>query len=347
MSPSATHLERSHESLEGHGIPPAGARIGIVAGSGRYPVALAEALRRMGYAVLVVAHRGETDESIRGYADEICWVRVGQLGALLSFFGTHAASHAVFAGGISRAALFRGAYPDWQAVRLIARLGTIQDDVILRGIAAEVEAHGIRVLGPSAFLPEFIPEPGLLTVRNLSDAEMRDAARGWQAATAIGALDIGQTVVVCDGLVVAVEAVEGTDRAIQRAGDLTGRGKREGKSTAPDLIKSAQRAVGAGLMAVGAFVVNASRQRAVQDAIGSKSLVVVKRAKPQQDLRLDLPTIGVNTIEQMNASGAKALVIEAGRSLLLDPALVLPAADSSGIAILAVNAEHLPWTGET
>jgi DUF1009 family protein len=297
----------------------------------------------MGYEVLVVAHRGETDESIHASAHQVCWVRVGQLGAILSFLEAQRASYALFAGGISRASLFRGAYPDWQAVRLIARLGTIQDDVILRGIAAEIESRGVRVLGPRAFLPEFIPQSGLLTTRSLTEGEMRDAARGWRAATAIGALDIGQTVVVCDGLVVAVEAVEGTDRAIQRAGELTGRVHGRGHSGATRFMQRAQRAAGVGLMAMGAFATNQYRQRAVQDAIGSESLVVVKRAKPQQDPRLDLPTIGVNTIDQMKASGARALVIEAGRTLLLDPALVLPAADRAGIAILSVDADNLPW----
>lgn len=263
--------------------------VGLIAGNGDFPRQFALRARELGLSVVAIAHRGETDPALEREVAECRWLRVGELGKAISFLQGRAVRQAAFAGGISRLKLFGGVRLDWRGAALVARLRSVRDDVLLRGVAAELEREGITVFGAEVLLDRALPPPGALTVRQLTAEERRDAALGWEAAKTIGALDIGQTVVVAGGLVVAVEAVEGTDRAIQRAHELAGKG-----------------------------------------------LVVVKVAKPQQDVRLDLPTIGVNTIEVLARSGVTALVIEAGRTIVLDPDGVARAANRAGIAVVAV-----------
>lgn len=263
--------------------------VGLIAGNGDFPRQFAVRARELGLSVIAIAHRGETDPALEGEVAECRWLRVGQLGKMISFLHGRAVRQAAFAGGISRVKLFGGVRLDWRGAALVARLRSVRDDVLLRGVAAELEREGITVFGAEVLLDRALPPAGALTARELTAEERRDAALGWEAAKAIGALDIGQTVVVAGGLVVAVEAVEGTDRAIERAYGLAGKG-----------------------------------------------LVVVKVAKPQQDVRLDLPTIGVNTIEVLARSGVTALVIEAERTIVLDPDGVARAADRAGIAVVAV-----------
>jgi UDP-2,3-diacylglucosamine hydrolase len=171
-----------------------------------------------------VAHRGETDPRLESVARCVTWVRVGQLGKTLSTLKRSGVKEVTFAGGITRVSLFGGVRLDLKAIALIARTGSVKDDVILRAIAGEFEREGIRVIAAHRFLNKSVPTEGPLTTRTLSPEERSDAAIGWEAALAIGRLDIGQTVVVTGGVVTAVEAVEGTDRAIRRAGELAGRG---------------------------------------------------------------------------------------------------------------------------
>jgi len=283
---------------------PIGSPIGIIAGNGTFPIAVVQRLNELGFRTIVIGHKGETNPEIEKIASECEWVRVGQLGKIIYTLKRHGIRLVAFAGGVSRVKLFGGARPDWRAIRLIARLGTVRDDVLLRGIAEELAHSGLEVFGAAQVLDRSIAEAGLLTRRGLGVQELADARIGWEAAKGIGALDIGQTVVTFEGVVVAVEAVDGTDATIRRAGDLTRRPK------------------------VGTFLPFGSA--------GSSGAVVVKVCKPQQDERLDLPTVGGQTIDSMIAAGATALVVEAGRTLILDWDEVVTRANSAGISILAV-----------
>lgn len=262
--------------------------IGLIAGNGSFPLQFVRNARQRNLAVAVVAHRGETDSEIEKIASECLWVRVGELGKILKFFKSRKIEQAAFVGGIRRARLFSGFMPDLAAIKLAAKLRSLKDDVLLRGVAAELESLGIQVLGPGILLPDAVPEAGVLTKRGLNEVEKNDAQIGWEAARAIGALDIGQAVCVLEGVVLALEAIEGTDGMIRRACELTGR---------------------AG--------------------------VLVKTAKPHQDNRLDLPAIGPDTVRLMKECNASALVLEAGRAMILDPVKVVELADEAGIAIVA------------
>jgi DUF1009 family protein len=245
-------------------------------------------LKAHGATVIAVAHRGETDQKLAGLVERCTWIRIGQLGKILRIFKSAGVRQAAFAGGICKPRLFGGVRPDFAALKLIARVGT-GDDAMLRGAAGEIERIGIEVVSASRLLPESVPAAGALTHRRPSAEEFRDGAIGWEAARASGGLDIGQTVVVARGAVVAVEAVEGTDAAIARGGELSAR----------------------------------------------KGSVVVKLAKPAQDLRVDLPAVGAHTITTMNNAGATALFLEAGKALLLDPETIIEAANRANIAIFA------------
>jgi UDP-2,3-diacylglucosamine hydrolase len=275
--------------------------IGLVAGNGSFPLEFLKNAKARGLDVVVVAHVGETDRQVEGLAWHCAWIRVGQVGKLLRTFKRKGVRQAAFVGGIRRARLFGSFRPDLRALSIIARLGSVKDDKLLRAVAAEIEKDGIEVFSASVLLERSVPCVGTLTRRALSEAERSGAAVGWEASKGVGALDIGQTVVVCQGVVVAVEAVEGTDAAIARGGDLAGR-----RSGRPE----------------------------------KGSLVVVKLAKPQQDLRLDLPAVGVGTISAMKIAGASALVLEAGKAVILNPQEVIEAADMEGIAIEAVNSRE-------
>lgn len=264
--------------------------VGIVAGSGQLPIHLAREARQAGIKVVGVGHKNETSPDFFDLCDSTLTVKIGQLGKIISFFKKHKISKVIFAGGISRPSLLKGnVWPDRRGLGVLLKIGTVKDDVILRGIASEFEREGMRVGSVGEVLKNFLPQAGCLTKRSLSDDEKNDALVGWEAAKIIGQADIGQTVVVSQGMVVAVEAVEGTDAAIKRGGELAaGRGG-----------------------------------------------VVVKTCKPQQDQRLDLPTVGVQTIKNIKAANLTALVLEAGKSLILEPEQVIREANHCGIAIEA------------
>ena len=282
--------------------------IGLVAGNGNFPLEFVEHARARGLEVVVVAHTGETDPRIEELAAHCCWIRVGQIGRLLRTFIKNRVKQAAFVGGIRRTRLFSGVRLDFKALSILARVGSVRDDRILRGVAEELERNGIEVFGASLLLEKSVPARGLLTRRGLTPAERQDARVGWEAAKAVGALDIGQTVVVYQGAVVAVEAIEGTDAAVLRAGQLGG--------TAGKVLGREGRAAG---------------------------LVVVKLVKPHQDVRFDLPAAGPGTIETMQQAGATALVLEAGRAVMLKPQETIAAANEAGIAVVALaGCEDLP-----
>ena len=264
--------------------------IGLIAGNGRFPLLFAENARRLGYRVSAVALTGETDPSLEGAVDRLHWIALGQLGRLIKAFKKDGVRQAVMVGGVKKTHLFSGIRPDLRSLALLRRVTVPKDDMLLRAIAAELESEGIAIRESTFGLTGLLVEEGKLTRRAPTRKEWRDIEFGWEMAKTVGALDIGQCVVVKERVVVAVEAVEGTDQAIRRGGKLARGGA-----------------------------------------------VVVKRFKPQQDRRFDLPAVGPITIEVMAESGAAVLAIEAGRALLLDRAVAIAAADEAGIAIVGIK----------
>lgn len=281
-----------------HAVLNLSAPLGIVAGNGRFPIEIAENARALGMRVVAVALKGEADPRIEALSERCTWVSVGQLGKIISSLLKAGVKQVAFAGGVTRINFVAGFRLDWKAIRMVSRLRSLNDDSLLRGIINEIEGAGMQVIAPSILLAESVPKPGPITQRTLTQSELDDAVLGWEAARAIGNLDIGQSVVVRNRTVVAVEAVEGTDATITRAGSVRGNGG-----------------------------------------------VLVKLAKPIQDLRIDLPAIGVKTIELMHQSRLTAVVIEAGRSIILDPQAVLECALKYQIALVAVeSADQLAGT---
>lgn len=266
--------------------------LGLIAGNGRFPVIFADNARRMGYRVSAVAHVGETDPVLATHVDRIHWVKIGQLNKLVEAFKGDGVTQAVMLGGIKKTHVFSTVRPDWRTLALAARLALWRDDDILREFAAELEREGIVIRESTFGLEGVLVEEGVLSKRTPTAQEWDDIRYGWEVAREIGRLDIGQCVVVKDKVVVAVEAVEGTDGAIRRGGELTKGGA-----------------------------------------------VVIKRCKPQQDMRFDLPAIGPKTIETMEAAKAKVLVADAGRSVILDREELLARANRARIAVVGMKGE--------
>lgn len=197
-----------------------GERIGLIAGNGRFPLVFAEAARRQGVRVVAVAHRGETEPDIESLVEGVTWIDAGQIGAMIDALKAAGVRHAVMAGGITKVRLFENFRPDERALALIARVGRIGDDGLLRALAAELESEGVTIVESTLYLGDVVPQPGVLTRRAPSEAEWRDVRHGLEVARAIGRFDIGQSVVIRQGTVVAIEGIEGTDATIRRAGSL-------------------------------------------------------------------------------------------------------------------------------
>jgi UDP-2,3-diacylglucosamine hydrolase len=267
-----------------------GERIGLIAGNGRFPIIFADNARKLGYHVSAVAHEGETEPELAGHVDRIHWIKIGQLNKLIKAFKEDKVHQAVMLGGIKKTHVFTTVRPDFRTLAMATRLALWKDDDILREFAKELEREGIAICESTFGLEGILVEEGTLTSRAPSEKEWEDIRYGWEVAHDIGRLDIGQCVVIKDRVVVAVEAVEGTDGAIKRGGDLAKEGA-----------------------------------------------VVVKRSKPQQDLRFDLPAVGPRTIEVMASVKAYVLAIEAGRTILLDREVVLERAKASRIAIVGIT----------
>lgn len=195
-------------------------KVGLIAGSGRFPLIFARNAREAGVRVIAVAHRGETAEEIEQLVEDVTWIRVGQLGKIIRTFHKAEVHNAVMAGGIRKVRMFSNFRPDPRGLALLARVRSRDDDQLLRGVAAELEREGIRVLESTLFLRRIIPaEPGVLTRTQPGPEQWKDVRLGIPMAKALGRLGIGQTLILKDGVVVAVEAVEGTDSAIRRAGE--------------------------------------------------------------------------------------------------------------------------------
>jgi hypothetical protein len=199
-------------------------KIGLIAGNGDFPVEFARAAKRQGLTVVAVAHEGETQPELAQWTDRIVWIKVGQLGKLIKAFQENGVRDVLMAGGIRKTRLFSGGLPDLRGAALLARMLAKKDDSILRAVAAELESEGIVVRESTLYLDSLLAPPGVLTKRVPTKDEWKDISFGWQLAKEIGRLDIGQTVVVKDQAVLAVEAIEGTDEAIRRGGRLCGSG---------------------------------------------------------------------------------------------------------------------------
>jgi UDP-2,3-diacylglucosamine hydrolase len=267
-----------------------GERIGLIAGNGRFPIIFADNARKLGYHVSAVAHEGETEPELAGHVDRIHWIKIGQINKLIKAFKEDKVHQAVMLGGIKKTHVFTTVRPDFRTLAMATRLALWKDDDILREFAKELEQEGIAICESTFGLEGILVEQGTLTARAPSEKEWEDIRYGWDVAHDIGRLDIGQCVVIKDRVVVAVEAVEGTDGAIKRGGDLAKEGA-----------------------------------------------VVVKRSKPQQDLRFDLPAVGPRTIEVMMSVKASVLAVEAGRTVLLDREIMLEKARSARIAIVGIT----------
>ncbi len=268
-----------------------GERIGLIAGNGRFPIIFADNARKLGYHVSAVAHEGETEPELASHVDRIHWIKIGQINKLIKAFKEDGVHQAVMLGGIKKTHVFTTIRPDFRTLALAARLALWKDDDILREFAKELEREGIAICDSTFGLEGILVEEGTLTACVPTEKEWEDIRYGWEVAHDIGRLDIGQCVVIKDRVVVAVEAVEGTDGAIKRGGELAKEGA-----------------------------------------------VVVKRSKPQQDLRFDLPAIGPRTIEVMASVKASVLAVEAGRTILLDREILLDKARSARIAIVGITA---------
>ncbi|MCI5135220.1 MAG: LpxI family protein [Candidatus Electrothrix sp. AW2] len=273
--------------------------IGLVAGGGQFPLLFAEAAQQRNRKVVAVCHQNETQAELEQRADISCWVKLGQLGKIIRFFHEQGVSETVFCGTITKTRMFKDVLPDLKGLSLWNKIDKRLDDAILRAVANTLEQEGIKVLASTCYLEHLFFPKGVLGKKKPSKDQQSDIAFGWKIARDIGRLDIGQCVVVRAGAVLAVEAIEGTDAAIRRGGELSGSGA-----------------------------------------------VVVKRKKPGQDFRFDLPATGTKTIETLSSVNGSVLAVEAGQSLLFDREAMIAAADQAGIVVVGVaedNRGNLRW----
>lgn len=208
--------------------------IGLIAGGGQFPLLFASAARRRGRRVVAIAHVNETAAELEDLADVVYWVKLGQLGKIITHFRREGVGETVFAGTITKTRIFHDILPDLKGLSLWNKIDRRQDDAILRAVAAALEAEGIRVLASTCYLDHLFFPHGVLTRKKPTAAQMEDIRFGWKVAREVGRLDIGQCVVVRDRSVLAVEAIEGTDAAIRRGGELAGSGAVVVKVKKPD-----------------------------------------------------------------------------------------------------------------
>jgi len=262
-------------------------KFGLIAGNGAFPFLVAEGARRAGAALAVVAIREETDKRIEEVADRVVWVGIGQLGKMISFFKREGVTKAMMAGQVKHVQIFSGALPDLRMIRMLWNLPQRNTDALIGGVADEMSREGIELIDSTYFIQDQLASPGTLTKRNPNETEIGNIEYGVRVANEIARLDLGQTIVVRAKACVAVEAMEGTDAVIRRAGELA-----KGK------------------------------------------LTVVKVAKPNQDMRFDVPVVGIPTIRTMIDAGATCLSVTAGKTLIFDRDEMIGLADRHKIAIV-------------
>jgi DUF1009 family protein len=279
-------------------------KLGLIAGNGRFPFLLLDAARAHGAEVVVAAIKEETEPEMdaRAAADpgvRVHWLSLGELSRLIETFRQAGVTQAVMAGQVKHKQIFSSIRPDWRLAKLLLSLRTKNTDMLLGAVAKVLGDEGIELVSSTSYLEPLLAQPGTLTAREPSEQERLDIAYGREVARAIAGYDIGQTVVVASQACVAIEAMEGTDAAIERAG---------------------------------ALMQSLHQEASTLD----RSLTVVKVAKPKQDMRFDVPVIGIRTIEVMQRAGAACLAVEAHRTLLFDRDNVVTLADAAGITIVAI-----------
>lgn len=274
------------------------APIGLLAGSGRFPILFAEAAKRQGLPVACVGIRYEAPDELRAICEDFAVVGVSKLGRMIRTFRRMGVRRVVMAGKVTKNVMytpwrFIQLMPDWRTLHMwyVGTGGDKKDDSILLAVIAEFERDGITFASALDYCPELLVKHGILTRRKPTAAEMHDVRFGWELAKEMGRLDVGQSVAVKEKAALAVEAIEGTDRCIERAGQFCRAG----------------------------------------------GWTLVKVAKPQQDMRFDVPTIGITTIENLHKAGARVLAIEAGKTIVVDQADVVALADRFGMTIVAVE----------
>ena len=263
-------------------------RYGLIAGNGKFPFLVLEGARRAGVSLAVAAIKEETDPEIERVANRVTWVGIGQLGRMIRFFKREGVRRAIMAGQVKHVQIFSGALPDVRMLKMLLSLPRRNTDALIGGVAAELAREGIELIDSTYFLKDQLPAEGVLTKRSPSAAERADIEYGLEVAREIARLDLGQTIVVRARACVAVEAMEGTDATVRRAGELA-RGR----------------------------------------------LTVVKVAKPDQDMRFDVPVVGVPTVETMIGAGATCLCLTAGKTLMFDRAEMLQLAERHRISVVA------------
>jgi UDP-2,3-diacylglucosamine hydrolase len=276
-------------------------KIGLIAGNGKFPFLVLDAARAQGYEVVVAAIKEETFPEIATHgAASIHWLSLGELSKLIDTFKAEGVTRAIMAGQVKHKQIFSAIKPDWRLAKLLLSLGTRNTDSLLGGVAKILADEGILLENSTALLEPLLAKSGVLTRRAPTDQERKNIDYGRSVAHRLAEYDIGQTVVIAESACVAVEAMEGTDATIERAGQIMRSLEVEGESAMLD-----------------------------------RALTVVKIAKPAQDMRFDVPVIGVATVDAMKRAGASCLAIDAGRCLLLDGDSIIRAADEAAIAIIA------------
>jgi hypothetical protein len=273
-------------------------KLGLIAGNGRFPFLVLEAARAEGFDVIVAAIKEEAFPEIESHGATVHWLSLGELSKLIDTFKREGVQRAIMAGQVKHKQIFSSIRPDWRLAKLLLSLGTRNTDSLLGAVAKVLADEGIMLENSTSLLEPLLAKPGVLTQRAPSERERKNVDYGRDVARHLAQYDIGQTVIVAEYACIAVEAMEGTDATIQRAGQLMA----SLESDASTL---------------------------------SRALTVVKIAKPNQDMRFDVPVIGANTIEEMRNAGATCLAVDAGKCLLLDGNAIITSADSAGIAIVA------------
>lgn len=266
-------------------------KLGIIAGNGRFPFLVLDAARSLGREVVVIGIKEEADTDIEAAAAKanasVHWVSIGQLGTFLKILEDNQIRQAVMAGQVKHIKIFGGFVPDMTAMSLLGRLKGMNTDALIGAVADLMRERGVELINSAALLEPLLAGEGQLSARPVTESERKDLAFGYRMADAIAGLDIGQTIAVKHQAVVAVEAMEGTDETIARAGHLAGDG-----------------------------------------------VTIIKVAKPKQDMRFDVPIVGLATIQAMRRAGAKALSIDAGKTLIFDRDAFFASANEAGIAIV-------------
>lgn len=267
-------------------------KFGLIAGNGNFPFLVVEGARKAGASLSVVAIKEETDKSIENIADKMIWVGIGQLGKMISFFKKEGVEKAIMAGQVKHVQIFSGAFPDWRMAKMLYNLPRRNTDSLIGGIADELAKDGIELIDSTYFMQDHLAQEGVLTKRKPSEIERGNIEYGLHIANEIARLDLGQTIVVRANACVAIEAMEGTDATIRRAGELA-----KGK------------------------------------------LTVVKVAKPNQDMRFDVPVVGVPTIETMISAGATCLCLTPNKTLIFEREKMLKLANDNKICVVSATKE--------